>query len=330
MTSSDYGEPEFLCFEVVRSVHDVANRDLPKTEFNKQCYLVYKELQEEGLETGLPVYWYEHGIMVDLDELLNDFIAFKDKRWDSGRRGKNAVIVDDWEADQFDIEQSIADRISLKASEVARRFEHTFDTSVVKDRTYKKYGNSFVQALNEARYYIEDLNDIDRINQEDYVADVGVSYSDFVDDTDTNTVELPEDVEGIESDVIEFLDRLVETYPTDTYDKMEPQFRQWESISRQFAMNHMFSQLGNFTNEFWIRFSRGELRIEHNENISPLKVRRWRMKRDDEIEALEEEIRKYRKVLLENREPTAELSAVGDSFSQSVRDTYLEFREGDR
>lgn len=332
MDDPDYGPPEFLCYQVIRAAHEIVGRDLPKTEFNKQCYLVYKELQEEeDVEAYLPVYWYEHGIMVDLEEILDDFLSLETKRWSSGRRGQNVIISDDWEAEEFDVEPSIARSIENKAIEVARRFKGAFDTSIVKDRTYEKYGNEFVQTLNETRYYIEELDDIDTIRKEEYVADIDVSFSELTgEEYSEEDVEIPDDLDEIEEDVIEFLDRLVETYPPGKYQAMKAQFRQWESISRQFAMNHMFSQLHNLTHEFWIRFSRGELRIEHNENIPTFKVRRWRRERSEHIEELEDELDRYRRILLNNRKESDELSAIADSFSEAVRDTYATLRENEQ
>lgn len=323
MDDPDYGAAEYLCYQVVRAVRDRVGQDLPKTEFNKQCYLVYKELQEQGTDAGLPVYWYEHGIMVDLDELVADFLDFQNKRWSSGTRGTDVVIDDEWEHHEFDIDPSLADQIKQKTLEVAMRFGNTFDTSVVKDETYEEYGNPFVQTLNEARYYIDELDDVDRVSKESYVTDVDISYAALVEDSSPKKDrDLPDNVGEIESDLLKYFDRLVETYPSNTYETMETQFRQWESISRQLAMNHMFSQLSNFTHQFWIRFSRGELRIEHNENIPRLKVHKWRRERPDEIEALKEEIQKYRQVLLENRESTDELESVSEEYSEAVDEAF--------
>jgi hypothetical protein len=324
MTGPERPAAEYLCYEVVRAVRDRMSEDLPKTEFNKQCYIVYKELQEEGIDVELPVYWYEHGIMVDLDPLTAHFLTFPRKDWET-HSGSNATIRDKWVPDEFGVDESIAEAIQEKATEVARRFAGSQSTRVVKDETYEKYGNEFVQSLNDLRYYLEDLGDYDTVSKESYVADVGVNFSDFSD----NTFDRPQATSGtdpseIEDSITEHLDRMVATYPSDLYDKMEPQFREWEQITRQLAYNHMFSQLSNFTDEFWLNFSKGELRINHNENVPQTKIARWVGERSEKIDELETEIEKYRTVMLDNREETDELASVAESYSEAVRKTASE------
>lgn len=325
MNTPEYGEAEYLCYEVVKSVRERLGEDLPKTEFNKQCYIVYKELQEEGIDVELPVYWYEHGIMVDLEYVSSEFLAFETKRWQGGK-GRNASLHSDPGIQGFDITHNIAEKVQDKAQDVAHRFRSTFDTRAAKDDTYQKYGNEFVQSLNEARYFIEDLDDIDRVKQEDYVG-LEVSMSDYLEE-ETVAAEIPGEAEDIESDVLTYLDSLVETFPDDQYTHMDGHFREWESIMRQLAMNHMFSQMSNFMNEFWVRFSKGELRLRHNENIPYAKKNKWRKERREEIEKLEETIEHYRKVLLEHRQETNVLERVADEYSQAVRDTFSSLREG--
>lgn len=329
MDDPEYGSAEYLCHQVVSAVQGHTGRELTKTEFNKQCYIVHKELQEdEEIDSGLPVYWYEHGIMVDLEEVLDQFLKFEYQRFQSGNSGRVAVIDEEWEPDEFDVEPTVARKIRRKALDVAERYRGVFDTTRVKDDTYEKYGNRFIQNLNEARYYIEELGDVDAVRKEDYITDVGVSYSDIVgEETEATAVDIPENADEIEDDVKDHLDSLVETYPSDKYDKMAPQFRKWESISRQFAMNHMFSRLSAFTNDFWVAFSKGELRIHHHENIPSRKVKAWKNKRRGVINDFEEELEEYRDALLANRGGTNDLSVVSESYSQAVRDTYSDLRE---
>lgn len=324
MTSPERPGAEYLCYEVARTVRERMSEDLPKTEFNKQCYIVYKELQEEGVDVELPVYWYEHGIMVDLDQLTAQFLAFPRKEWGT-YTGSNTTIRDKWVPDDFGVIQSKAEAIQEKASEIARRFAGSHSTRVVKDKTYQKYGNEFVQTLNDLRYYLEDIEDYDAVSKESYVANVDVNFSDFSDMASDRTQADPDaNPAEIEETITDYLDTMVATYPSDVYDTMEPQFREWEQITRQLAYNHMFSQLSSFTNEFWHNFSQGELRINHNENVSKLKIKRWIRERSEKIDALKGEIQNYRKVMMDNRKETNELSSIAESYSEAVRKTASE------
>jgi hypothetical protein len=119
---------------------------------------------------------------------------------------------------------------------------------------------------------------------------------------------------------------MIATYPNEKYDHMYSLFLEWESLTRQFIYNEMFSQLDNFTSEFWNTFSRVELRIHHNENISPLKIRRWKNEREEHIESFEQEIEDKQHVLLENREPSDELDSVSEAYSQSIDKAVQDFK----
>ena len=55
----EYGAAEYLCYEVVRQMED-RDRDVPETDFNKFCSLVYEEVTGEDVDMPLPIYWYEY------------------------------------------------------------------------------------------------------------------------------------------------------------------------------------------------------------------------------------------------------------------------------
>lgn len=322
MDDSERGEAEFLIREVIRQ-HQRLDQDLPKTDFHKRAFLAKKELEEAGIDIPLPVYWYEHGIMVDFDEVVTDFFQFDRHRYDS-RIGTKAVLDTDIASSAFDVADDIKEQITGIAQEIARKYRHTFDTSVAKDETYERFAdNEFIIHLNDLRYHLQELEGKDKVPKDEY-APTDVSITDVTDVSYSNKdTEIDEEEQDT---ILSYLDKMIASYPEETYDHMHPLFLEWESLTRQFTYNGMFSQLDSFTSEFWNTFSRVELRIHHNENISPLKIRRWKREREEHIERFEQEIKKKQQVLLENREATNELDSVSEAYSQSVDEAVQDFK----
>lgn len=314
MDDPERGEAEYLIREVIRQ-HQCLGQDLPKTDFHKRAFLAKKELQEAGIDVPLPVYWYEHGIMVDLDEVMTDFFQFDRHGYDS-RIGTEAVLDTDVADSTFDVADDLKEQITSIAKQIAREYRHVFDTSVAKDETYERFAdNEFIIHLNDLRYHLQDLEGVDTVAKDEY-APTDVSISDVIDVSHTTKdTEIDEETQDT---LLTYLDEMISTYPEEKYTHMHPLFLEWESLTRQFIYNGMLSELDTFTSEFWNTFSRVELRIHHNEDISDLKILRWKRERDEHIEKFEEKIEKRQQVLLENREPTNELDSVSETYSESI------------
>lgn len=322
MEDSERGEAEYLLYEVIRQ-HQRLGQDLTKTDFHKRSFLTKKLLEDNGIDVTLPVYWYEHGIMVDLDDLLVDFLQFKDQRYES-RRGTKAVLDADIINSYFDLADEKKELIKESASQIAHEFKNIFDTSVAKDETYERFAdNEFIIHLNDLRYHLENLETEDRVPREEY-APTDVSFSDIVDIGESTRGE--EIDEELRNTVLSYLDDMTGTYPEKKYNRMYPQFLEWESLTRQFAYNDMFSELENFTSKFWNTFSRVELRIHHNEDIPKFKIHRWKRERREHIDKFEQEISNKQQVLLRNRTPTSELESISEAYSDSVDEAVRDFR----
>lgn len=317
MPNSNLGPEDYLVYEVIRKSHEI-DGDLPETKFHKLSFLVYKELSEQDVDVQLPVFWYEHGIMVH-NQFLGDFFGTEWTRWKK-RRGNRVVIKGDLEPDDFGISTSLKKQIEDAASKYVKKFKSTFDTTIVKNETYDRFAdNDFIVHLNDLRYFLDEVSDVDTVDADEY-APTNVSFNDIVGEETEKRVD---DFDGSDSDdVLNYLNLMVETYPWEKYDYMDDQFLEWESLTRQLAYNNMLSQLGNFTSKFWNTFSRAELRIHHNENIPGLTIRIWKRERKEHLEEFEKEIEKYRSVLLKNRESTDSLASVSEEYGQAVDDTY--------
>lgn len=322
MNRSKRGEAEYLLYEVVRQ-NQCLDRDLPKTDFHKRSFLTKKELEEEGLDVPLPVYWYEHGIMVDLEEVVADFLGFDQLQYQSGM-GRTATIDDEISRSDFDVSEDRRERIKEIARKIAHRYRSVFDTSVAKDETYEEFAdNDFIIHLNDLRYYLETVEDVDTVAQDSYVS-TDISFNDiFGQSTDVDDKVIDE---STKSEILGYLDEMGGSYPREQYTHMHSLFLEWESLTRQFTYNGMLSQLNNFTSQFWNTFSRVELRIHHNENIPAMKIHRWKRQRDKHVTEFEEKIEDRKQILLENREPTNELDSVSEAYSKTVDEMFHQFQ----
>jgi hypothetical protein len=261
--------------------------------------------------------------MVDFEEVLTDFFQFKRHQYDS-RLGTKVVLDDDISNSEFSISKDMRERISDVAQQIAHEFRTIFDTSVAKDKTYELFAdNDFIIHLNDLRYHLQDLEGMDSVAKDEY-APTDVSISDV---TDVSHTTKNAEIDGdTQETLLTYLNKMIETYPEEKYTHMHPLFLEWESLTRQFIYNEMLSELDTFTSEFWNTFSRVELRVHHNEDISDLKIHRWKRERDEHIERFEKKIEQRQQVLLENREPTNELDSVSEAYSESVEEAVRDLR----
>lgn len=325
MTDSDLGPEEYLLYEIIRQSNEVGE-DILKTELHKLAYLTYKDVQEdcEG-SVELPVYWFEHGIMVDYEDLSTGFFQYEDRHYGS-TMGKAVTFASDLTPSDFDISSDAAEVVRDYARGYVERFAPKYGVSHVKDETYDRFGEDFVIALNNFRYQVEDLEGVDAVDADEY-ADTEVAFRDIVDTTEVAPSEeanSPDDVD--DAALLEGLDSLIALYGDTPYSYMTDQFYEWESITRQLIYNGMYSQLGNFTSDFWNAFSRVELRIHFNENISPTKIHRWRQERDTFTSRFADDIDRFKSVVLDNREKTDLLGSVGEAYDEAVDDAYEDYR----
>lgn len=324
MPNHELGPEEYLLYEIVHQ-SNLKESEVHKTELHKLSYLIYKDFDNESVpdqELALPAYWYEHGIMVDFDQLSTHFLNFEFVSYDSSK-GEVIQVDDDISTSNFDIVPELAEWIQEKARKYIDEFGQTYGVRAVKDATYERFGNEFVQQLNEFRYQLDGLENKDVVNKDEY-APTEVAFSEIVNTAETDKKTNFEDVD--DQALLENLNGLIAAFPDQEYDKMEDEFYEWESITRQLIYNSMYSQLNNFTSEFWNAFSQVVLRVEHNENLPQTKVFRWKRDRKEALDDFEDEIGRYRSVLLKNRDQTDVLESVSQEYDEAVDETFDEFR----
>lgn len=324
MTTPQFGEAEYLCYQVIRQARQQYGEqwDLPKTTFNKLCYIADRELRYEGIDVELPVHWYRYGGVLTADAMEGGFYELVEQRWEENR-GHNVVLSDDIGEDDFEVNEERATQIEKKAEELVREMGGHYGISISQDYQYEEYApNDFVRILHEYRDFLEDLDEDDSLAAEDYVGGVDVAFKDIVSTSPTTQNSAPSPSEDTNAKIRDYLDQLITEYPEDRYSRMEDQFLEWENLSWQMAQNGFYSYLYEFMESFWTTFSRVELRIKHNRNV-PLRIRsQWRQRIPDEMEAFQDDIEEYRDIVLENREETEVLDMVADSYSDTVREMF--------
>lgn len=320
------GVPEFLCFQVVRTLQRKKGPNIPETDFNKFAFLVHERLKEKDFESGLPHFWLQYGEVVDRDEMHIPFLEFKEHRYQTNL-GKRAALDRDYSHSDFAVNGGTETLIIETTEDTVSDFEDRYGTDIAKDYTYEEFApEEFIIHLNNLRAFFEETDVTAPISRDSQVAGLETSFSEII-GVDETAVD--EDVEGqdeFKTEVLRHLDRMVETYPTETYTYADKEFRQWESTTRQLTYNGIFDHVAQFTHDFWKMFSEVELRIRHNENIPKAKVQRWRNRRADIVERFRETLDDKRDVLLKNRESTDELERVADSYSQAVRELFADKR----
>lgn len=297
MTSTpEYGSDAFLCQQVVQQIDRASSgqKQVYKTEFNKLCHLVYEQLKEEDYDVGLPVYWYQYGIVVwNPERYPLDFHSQDRGTVIHAQNGIDSL---------FDVSDDLRQAIVQTAHRVASNYGLSFGTETVKDDSYDRHApTSFIHEFNEFRAVLEPMEASQR-SLTSFTTNEGASES-----------------EGRIDALRPSFEALVESYPQETYSTAYREFRQWDSIARQLAKNDQIPALKQFTNAFWEMFSRVELRVQHNENIPAETRARWIRKRDSIRDDFADTIREYRETARADRTRTHQLAALADEYSEAVR-----------
>jgi hypothetical protein len=326
MTDPQFGEAEYLCYQVIKQVREQYGEswDLPKTKFNKLCYIADRELREERIDVELPVHWYQYGGVVTTDAMEGGFYDLVDQRWEDNK-GQSVVPADGVDSDDFAVDDQLANEIEEKAGDLVNELGGHYGISIAQDYQYEEYApNDFVRCLHEFRDFLNDLDEEDSLAAEEYVGDVDVSFQGVVSGASPTKESSKSPSEETNSQIRDYLDQLISEYPEDQYSRMEDQFLEWENLSWQMAKNGFYRHLYDFMESFWTAFSRVELRVKHNRNV-PLPIRsRWKRQIPEEVAQFESEVESYRNIVIENREGTEVLDMVADSYSDTVRDLFDE------
>jgi hypothetical protein len=267
-----------------------SDKDIYETEFNKLCYMAHYTLCEEGVDTELPVYWYQWGGVPDIN--ASEYPIFYESSEDS-----TLVHVEDLSESVFDIADSAREKIIEVARSFANQYKNVYGVDTIVNDSYKLFApNDFIRTFNSFRTTIQGLES---------------EQSTLFDSSRPSAGK----IEALRPQ----MNALVQNYPSDRYSMMEPEFRQWDSITRQLAKNNQVQELETFALRFWEAISRVEFRLAHNDNIPRETIVGWFAERENEHDEFAAEIPEYRSIALENRQPTSKLDTIADSYSSTVR-----------
>ncbi|GAA0459690.1 hypothetical protein MUK72_16060 (plasmid) [Halococcus dombrowskii] len=290
MSSSDYGDPEYLCYEILQQMDQQSDKDIYETEFNKLCYMAYYTLRDEGVDTELPVYWYQWGGVPRIN--ANEYPIFYESS-----EGSTLVYVEELPESAFDVARSVREKVIQVARSLANRYKNVYGVKTIVDDSYEEFApNEFIKSFNSFRSTVEGLE-----SEQSTLSDAFSSS------------------EGKMEALRPQMNMLVKSYPSDRYEMMETEFRQWDSITRQLAKNNQIEELEEFALRFWEAISRVELRLTHNDNIPSETITSWFAGRESEHDAFAAEIPEYRSIALESRQTTSKLDNIADSYSNTVR-----------
>lgn len=294
--SSDFGPSAYLCHQLLEQMDRASdgNKIVYETEFNKLCYLAYKQLEKEGYadEVDLPMRWYQFGM-----ELWGQPEAFG-VVYEGDSRGTQ-VRPQALSKKAFDIRDGLQGAIYKVARQLAGKYKHTYDTSKIVDDSYDGYApTEFIQSFHEFRSVFEQLEEGQP------------SLTSFA-------------TEGAPHDHIStvrpYMEDLVETYPRNKYDEAYTLFRRWDSVTRQLAKNGDLEAMEALAESFWEMFSRVELRIHHQIDIPSNDQADWILDRPQHKEAFKQNLREYRQIAIDGRKDTNHLDRVSENYSAAVR-----------
>lgn len=286
-------QDDFLLYEIISQMRSRLEKQLPKTEFYKIAYVSDRELRELDIDVGLPTHWYQFGPELYRQEpVIYEFESAED--WD----GDRTILREGVSEDSFQHLNGDRDRIREVARQEVSRFRDTYSTTESKNYAYDRYApTEFINVFDEFRQQINT-----------YAGSDSESLSNFGSGRERSEI------------LSERLHDLVRTYPTDKYTGMHDAFLQWESISQQLARLGDFESIKTLSEDFWLSFSRAELRLHHNNHIPPEEKARWIIERDRHIAHVGRILRDFREFVIETREPTNVLDTVAEEYSQVVRE----------
>lgn len=263
-----------------------------KTEFNKLCFLAYNKLEDDNEEVDLPLRWYQFGMEVCAPP------GQLGVQFEPDSRGTK-VTPKSLSQSAFEISGELRERIVQVAQRLADQYQHTYDTEAIVDESYNEFApTEFVSKFHEFRSVLDELES----GQPSLMA---------FDDSQS--------VDGHIETLRPHFEALVTSYPKDTYSEAYPEYRQWDSISRQLSKNGQIDQLKTFTATFWEMFSRVELQVNHNENIPASKKAEWIRGRDEERDNFAEVITEFRSIALDQYSDSSYLDEVAEQYSDVVR-----------
>lgn len=294
-----YGKPEFLGWYLLVRLKERSDEQISRSKFLKLCCIADHYLLEElDYDVGLPRYWYKYGELASEHEFAGRFYnAPSAVGWEGQRYlPKRTLEVEDFEVSKEDIRS-----INAGVEWVVKNYGGK-DVEDLKEYQYSEQApNAFIEKYSELRWLLKTI-------------DLGSQQR-----LDTYGDEFASNQEYVES----LLDEMMETYPEEEarYGEMYSLYLRWDDTIRlMLDQSGDFGAIEEFLDEFISALSRTVLRFNYNRNISAERMQNWEADAAEKKDDFEDALRRRRKALLRQRDRSAELDGVSDSYSASVAD----------
>lgn len=292
-----FGPAEYLCYRVLVGLERRKPRHTSRSRFHKISAFADHILEEDlGGDSVLPRYWFMFGETVD-DHAINRaiFNAPKASFWE-GQEYLPAGIIDH---EEFEVPAESKRQIDRAVSTAVGRYWDD-DAIELRREQYQRFApNEFIAAYSELRDVLE-LVDLD---------------------TQTRFELFNRDLSNRDI-IVEYLDDMLETYPTETYADLYDEYLLWDDTMRVLLEEGPdFDQFEELLNRFIRALSIVELRVHHHRNIPNETVESWSEDRYVERQEFREETKQLRERVLEGHQLDEILAeTVADSYNDAVLD----------
>lgn len=265
-------KPNFLLEYAIDSLLKTFNQErkpvMKKAHFFKLMNLLDTRLKNQGVDIGLPGYWYKYGFYIEINH-LNSVLP---REFNKFYMKDDIFIVPALNPRiKYDILDEIKKKIDLTVHSLWRQFG-----------LKSGYGD----AVKKKSYEINTPYKFNSIFQE---------YIGIVNRTEQGFSSKKEILEPI-------LDNLLSEFPEKEFPEFYDTYLEWDDTTR-LCLDYLSGKkqdelIKELTDLFWDTFSKG-VRIRHNQNIpDPEILKRWKIEYESEIPWTNKHIENIRKNLL--------------------------------
>lgn len=267
-------KPNFLLEYAIDSLLKTFNQErkpvMKKSHFFKLMNLLDTRLKNQGVDIGLPSYWYKYGSYIEIKHLdcvlPRDFSKF--------------YMIDEFVVPplnprrKYEILDEIKNKIDLTIRSLWKQFGFR-----------SGYGN----AVKKKSYEINAPYKFNSIFQE---------YIDIVNRTETGFISKKETLEPV-------LDNLLSEFPDKEFSELYDTYLEWDDTTRLcldlLSGKKQYELIKELEELLWETFSKG-VRILHNQNIpNPEIIMRWKIEYESEIPKTHKHIENIRNSLLSEK-----------------------------
>lgn len=303
--NGELGPQEYLGYKLIVKIKERSKRQISRSKFLKLNCIADRFLRDElDTDIELPRYWYKYGEILDEQSINSEFYHAPAAR---GYEGQQYLPSRDYDEDEFNGSEETKERIDEAVEWTALRFAKR-NADEIKNYQYQVQApKEFIRAYSELRERL----DISNLENQTVLGNFQPGE------------------EGNKELVIDLLDEMLLTYPTEEYDSIYDLYLRWDDTARLLVRGDPdFEALNDFLDEFIETLSKSELRFEHSDNVPEERIERWQEERDDVLDEFEKSLEDRRRTLLEGEETSGELEKVAEEYNEATADLLRKMNDG--